>query len=92
MTECFCLQDEFHAYIRPTERPELTHFCKSLTGITQETVDAAVTLEVALEQFGQWLTERQLGAPGERGAFYTLALATDGPWDIVNFLAPECGE
>ena len=82
--------DEFHAYIRPTERPSLTHFCKSLTGITQQTVDAAVTLEVALEQFDQWLAERQLGAPGERSAFYTIALATDGPWDIVNFLAPEC--
>jgi 3'-5' exoribonuclease 1 len=82
--------DEFHAYIRPTEQPVLTHFCKTFTGISQETVDAAVTLEVALEQFAAWLAERQLGAPGEPGALFTIALATDGPWDIVNFLAPEC--
>lgn len=82
--------DEFHAYIRPTERPVLTHFCKTLTGISQDTVDAAVTLEVALEQFAVWLAERQLGAPGDPGAQFTIALATDGPWDIVNFLAPEC--
>ena len=82
--------DEFHAYIRPTERPVLTNFCKTLTGISQDTVDAAVTLEVALEQFAAWLAERQLGAPGEPGSVFTIALATDGPWDIVNFLAPEC--
>jgi inhibitor of KinA sporulation pathway (predicted exonuclease) len=82
--------DEFHAYIRPTERPVLTNFCKTLTGISQDTVDAADTLEVALEQFATWLTERQLGAPGEPGSVFTIALATDGPWDIVNFLAPEC--
>ncbi len=82
--------DEFHAYIRPTERPVLTNFCKTLTGISQDTVDGAVTLEVALEQFAAWLVERQLGALGEPGVQFTIALATDGPWDIVNFLAPEC--
>lgn len=27
--------DEFHRYVRPTETPKLSKFCKQLTGITQ---------------------------------------------------------
>ena len=33
--------DEFQAFVRPMERPELTEFCRQLTHISQADVDAA---------------------------------------------------
>jgi hypothetical protein len=64
---------EFHAYIRPTERPVLSDFCRELTGITQKQVDAGQTLGGALTSFESWLAQHDLG-PGRR---HSLALVTD---------------
>lgn len=78
--------DEFHHYIKPEERPTLTPFCTELTGITQDQVDSGLTLKQALEAFQVWLKERDIG----EGRRFSISLATDGPWDFVNFLYPEC--
>ncbi|KAF9434433.1 hypothetical protein BGZ76_008029 [Entomortierella beljakovae] len=51
----FEIVDEFHSYVRPVHRPILSDFCKSLTGITQETVDAAPIFTEVLEQFNEFL-------------------------------------
>ncbi|KAG0298966.1 hypothetical protein BGZ98_010399 [Dissophora globulifera] len=61
--------DEFHSYVRPTHRPVLSDFCVQLTGITQETVDAAPTFTEVLDMFEDWLTKHGiiLGA----GAYYS---------------------
>jgi 3'-5' exoribonuclease 1 len=78
--------DEFHHYIKPQERKSLTPFCTELTGITQTQVDNGLTLAEALEAFQEWLKVRDIG----EGRLFSIALATDGPWDFVNFLYPEC--
>lgn len=73
----------FQRFVRPTERPRLSDFCTKLTGISQETVDAAEPLADVLAAFRAWLEEQNL-APG------TYAMAADGPWDLRKFLLGEC--
>lgn len=51
------MEDEFHTYIRPTERAKLSDFCTELTGIDQKTVDKGVNIKNALHQFQTWLIE-----------------------------------
>ncbi|MCC6370556.1 MAG: exonuclease domain-containing protein [Bacteroidia bacterium] len=49
------IQSEFCAFIKPTLNPKLSEFCKSLTTITQENVDAAETFDVTLQKFKNWV-------------------------------------
>ena len=69
----------FHTYVKPWRNPTLTPFCTQLTGITQETVDAAPTITEAIKLFEQWYKETI-----PRGA--KTIFATDGPWDFKNFI------
>jgi inhibitor of KinA sporulation pathway (predicted exonuclease) len=48
---------EFGTFIRPVRHRVLTGFCKSLTTITQEDVDAAATFPEALDSFAAWLRQ-----------------------------------
>jgi len=49
--------DRFHSFVRPTERPQLTDFCKRLMPhIDQTTIDAAPswpTVSAALAEFAR---------------------------------------
>lgn len=74
------LEDEsFHTYVKPWRNPILTPFCTELTGVTQENVDEAPSLQDAIKQFIEWYNETiPLGAK--------VMFATDGPWDFKNFL------
>ena len=45
---------EFQTFVRPQRLPHLSTFCRELTGITQENVDAAPTFPDALQQFLEW--------------------------------------
>jgi len=47
---------EFGTFIRPVRHPALTGFCKSLTTITQDEVDAAPAFPEALIAFAAWLS------------------------------------
>lgn len=47
--------DEFHSYVKPTANPTLSEFCTSLTGIEQETVDAAPEFAEVFQQHQAWL-------------------------------------
>lgn len=49
------IEDSFHRYVRPTEKPVLTEFCRNLTGITQNSVNNAQTISYVLDEFDQWL-------------------------------------
>lgn len=49
--------DEFHRFCRPTIHPKLSEFCSSLTGIGQETVDAADPFPVVWKDFIEWLSK-----------------------------------
>ena len=55
--------DHFHSFVRPTERPRLSDFCKVLTGVTQAQVDAAPTLPHVLDAVHAWLARHGLLAP-----------------------------
>lgn len=46
---------EFDSFVRPQLNPALTDFCKTLTSIRQEEVDAAPPFPAALETFAAWL-------------------------------------
>jgi inhibitor of KinA sporulation pathway (predicted exonuclease) len=45
---------EFQTFVRPRRLPRLSSFCRELTGITQENVDAAPTFPEALRLFVEW--------------------------------------
>jgi inhibitor of KinA sporulation pathway (predicted exonuclease) len=45
---------EFQTFVRPRRLPRLSSFCRELTGITQENVDAAPTFPEALQSFLKW--------------------------------------
>jgi inhibitor of KinA sporulation pathway (predicted exonuclease) len=45
---------EFQTFVRPRRLPRLSSFCRELTGITQESVDAAPTFPEALQRFLEW--------------------------------------
>ena len=46
---------EFQTFVRPLRLPRLSSFCRELTGITQENVDAAPTFPEALRLLLEWL-------------------------------------
>jgi inhibitor of KinA sporulation pathway (predicted exonuclease) len=45
---------EFQTFVRPLRIPRLSSFCRELTGITQENVDAAPNFPEALRMFLEW--------------------------------------
>jgi inhibitor of KinA sporulation pathway (predicted exonuclease) len=45
---------EFQTFVRPRRLPRLSSFCRELTGITQENVDAAPSFPEALRLFLDW--------------------------------------
>jgi inhibitor of KinA sporulation pathway (predicted exonuclease) len=45
---------EFQTFVRPRRLPHLSTFCRELTGITQENVDAAPTFPEAMQLFLEW--------------------------------------
>lgn len=77
--------DEFHSYIRPLINPTLSEFCRNLTGISQETVDASDPFLIVHEKFVQWLESHELGT------VYTYSFVTDGPFDMGRFLFLQTG-
>lgn len=52
----FDILDKLQLYIRPVVTPKLTAFCTQLTGITQETVDAAQIFSMAVPVYKAWLS------------------------------------
>ncbi|KAL3863757.1 hypothetical protein ACJMK2_005494 [Sinanodonta woodiana] len=76
--------DQFHEYVHPTKKPRLSHFCTTLTGIQQETVDKADPFPVVMDKVTKWMKKFKLGE-GKK-----FAVVTDGPWDMQRFLFPQC--
>jgi len=77
---------EFHRFVRPILNPQLSEFCTSLTGITQDIVDNAEPFSNVLKQFGEWLNENNLGSHEGASSF---CFVTDGIWDMKKFIALE---
>ncbi|KAI5746387.1 hypothetical protein M8J77_003053 [Diaphorina citri] len=82
-TETLKIVDVFHSYVKPVIHPQLTGFCKQLTGITQEEVDKAPKFPRVLKQFESWLSSHGLLSSRR-------FIVTDGPWDMGRFLFLQC--
>ncbi|KAJ3150514.1 3'-5' exoribonuclease 1 [Geranomyces michiganensis] len=74
----------FHSYVRPTVNPTLSDFCKNLTGITQETVDAADDFPTVLARFERWM------AQFSTYPFANAVFVCDGAFDVRDFLRKQC--
>ncbi|TPP50847.1 Exonuclease family protein [Leishmania donovani] len=70
---------EFHRFVRPRYKRELSPFCQKLTGMRQEDVDTAASLEEVIRQFERWLSHTL--PPHARCMF-----VTDGPMDLREFM------
>lgn len=70
---------EFHRFVRPRYKVQLSHFCRQLTGMRQEDVDAAAPLEEVILLFERWYAHTV--PPHARCVF-----ATDGPMDMREFM------
>jgi ERI1 exoribonuclease 2 len=86
--------EEFHQYVMPVERPQLSPFCTQLTGITQDMVEEGVPLPTCLMLFSKWM-ERvctkysiSMGGGDERAQPGTCCTWSD--WDLNLCLENEC--
>ena len=82
---------EFQTFVRPQRLPRLSSFCRELTGITQEDVDAAPTFPDALRLFLEWSQplERVVLASWSRYDLWQLDLDLEAhglPKLVVPFL------
>jgi len=75
-------------YVRPVINCQLSEFCTSLTGISQETVDSAEPFPQVLAGFSSWLSDQGLCTSTGK----TMALVTDGPFDVGRFLRLNCSQ
>lgn len=73
----------FQIYVRPKYNPQLTDFCKDLTGIQQNHVDTGVSLSEAIRLHDKWL--EMLGIKEEK-----FAVVTWSSWDCKVMLDSEC--
>ncbi|OCF34283.1 hypothetical protein I316_03796 [Kwoniella heveanensis BCC8398] len=78
--------DHFRSYVRPSWKPVLSDFCKDLTGITQETVDASPTFPEMLKLFEKWMDKWNLRT--DKGLNEAIWV-TDGPWDLRDFVPKQ---
>ena len=78
------VESEFHMYVRPVEKPQLTKFCSKLTAIEQSTVDNGFELSDVLEKFHNWLLENKLL---DEDVSWTTVWC--GDWDLKTMLPNE---
>lgn len=83
--ETFETESVFHSYIKPKVNPELTQFCKELTGIDQDTVDNGPYFEDVFMDFNIWMKQEGLF---ERDIKFTFV--TCGDWDFKYLLQVQC--
>ncbi|MXQ84216.1 hypothetical protein E5288_WYG014174 [Bos mutus] len=78
------IEDTFQQYVRPEINTQLSDFCISLTGITQDQVDKADTFPQVLKKVIDWMKLKELGTK------YKYSILTDGSWDMSKFLNIQC--
>ena len=65
----FVVLDDFQVYVKPVINPNLTAFCKELTGIKQSGVDSGVTLNQAFDELRVWVDGYSLQGWASWGKF-----------------------
>ncbi|KAH9998967.1 ribonuclease H-like domain-containing protein [Russula vinacea] len=81
---------EFRSFVKPTWRPELSSFCTSLTGITQEQVDDAPHFPQVMTRFSAFLEHHGLIHPVTGERLLRFCWCTDGPFDVRDFVVKQC--
>lgn len=71
------VMDEFQAFVKPREHPELSDFCRELTPIKQLDIDRARDFKTVFEDFLHWIGPRD------------YALCSWGAYDLKQFQV-EC--
>lgn len=74
---------EFQKYCKPQVNPQLSDFCTSLTGITQETVDKANIFPIVMKEHFEWLLKETDGAIND------VIFCSCGIWDFQTALRNE---
>ena len=74
--------NQFHQYVKPTMNTILTEFCKNLTGIQQDTVNKAQTIDIVYKEHIKWLN---INVPDG----YEVYICTCGHWDLKTMLPRE---
>ncbi|PPQ68968.1 hypothetical protein CVT24_000357 [Panaeolus cyanescens] len=82
--------NEFRTFVKPTWRPQLSDFCKELTGISQEQVDAAPTFSEVLVHLEAFLVDNGLIEEGTGKRLKKFCWCSDGPFDIRDFVVKQC--
>lgn len=78
----------FDTFVRPTINPKLTQFSVDLTAISQDQVDGAPTLDIAIERYMKWLESLHLvDEEGTRRGNWCFV--TWGDVDIMTTLRQE---
>lgn len=75
--------DSFSSFVRPVHHPQLSQFCRELTGIQQADVDGAPEFKEVLARHLAWLAGHGLADDG-------YAFVTCGDWDLVSMLPRQC--
>ncbi|HEY8375040.1 MAG TPA: 3'-5' exonuclease, partial [Nannocystis sp.] len=81
------VEDTFSTFVRPIHHPRLSEFCKDLTSIRQEDIDAAPTFPEVLAAHRAWLEGHGLFDSDGRERF---AFVTCGDWDLATMLPVQC--
>jgi len=76
---------EFRSYVRPVHHRQLTAFCTQLTGITQESVDAAPSWPQALLMAEEWLDSQF-----QEFNLANCLFVTCGDWDLASMMGRQC--
>ena len=71
--------DEFRVFVRPKRQPVLSAFCIELTGITQDQVDAGLTLKAAWKAHARFMAR-----------YADSVFVTCGDWDLGTMLPADC--
>ena len=78
----------FHHYVQPTEEPQLSEFCRDLTGITQDQVEKAAPIGPVLMLFNNFL--KSLDVKFNESSLKNCAVVTWTDWDMKVCLEHEC--
>ncbi|MCL4152105.1 UNVERIFIED_CONTAM: hypothetical protein GTU68_038341, partial [Idotea baltica] len=78
-------ETEFRRFVKPFFHPQLSKFCTSLTGITQDQVENAKPFKYVLNEFDSWL-----GQNGFLNGEKTFTFVTCGNWDLQFMLPHQC--
>ncbi|XP_065324608.1 ERI1 exoribonuclease 3-like isoform X2 [Gordionus sp. m RMFG-2023] len=81
------IRARFHRFVRPVIHPQISSFCSTLTGLTQETIEESFPLEHILEDFHVWLQHNGLLLPtSSTTLFPNFTFVTCGDADLRKLL------